>query len=131
MKKRLLWTVCGCAAGVAAVCYLGYVLHTGAQQSERPGNSLSSPIDMPKDLSGLSIKYPRTRIIHTKDADVEGGSMYLQQIDPWLGYEWGRSLTQRNFRDRDGAYGDTGKIDGIMLPDGVSKMMDRSHTNSC
>ena len=57
--------------------------------------------------------------------------MYLQQVDPWLGYQWGRSLTQRNFRERDGVYGDHGKIDGIMLPDGITKMMDRSHTNSC
>ena len=57
--------------------------------------------------------------------------MYLQQIDPWLGYQWGRTLTQRNFRERDGAYGKTGMLDGITLPDGVSKMMDRGHTNSC
>jgi hypothetical protein len=57
--------------------------------------------------------------------------MYLQQVDPWLGYQWGRSLTQRNFRERDGVYGDAGKLDGIMLPDGVSKMMDRGHASSC
>ena len=57
--------------------------------------------------------------------------MYLQQVDPWLGYMWGKSLTQRNFRERDGVYGDNGKIDGLLLADGASKMMDRSHTNSC
>ena len=86
---------------------------------------------MPRDLSGLSIKNPRVRVVHTTDPALEGGSMYLQQVDPWLGYQWGRSLTQRNFRERDGVYGDAGKIDGILLPDGVTKMMDRGHTNSC
>ena len=86
---------------------------------------------MPRDLSGLSIKNPRIRVVHTTDPGLEGGSMYLQQVDPWLGYQWGRSLTQRNFRERDGVYGDAGKLDGILLPDGATKMMDRSHANSC
>ena len=57
--------------------------------------------------------------------------MYLQEVDPWLGYMWGKNLTQRNFRERDGVYGDNGKIEGPLLPDGATKMMDRSHTNSC
>jgi hypothetical protein len=79
----------------------------------------------------LSIKNPRVRVVHTTDPAKEGGSMYLQQVDPWLGYQWGRSLFQRNFRARDGVYGNAGKLDGITLPDGVSKMMDRSHVSSC
>src|SRR5207253_926910 len=101
------------------------------QLSERPGNSLDNPIDTPKDLSGLSIKNPRVRVVHTADPHQAGGSMYLQQVDPWLGYQWGRSLTQRNFRERDGVYGDAGKLDGILLADGVTKMMDRGPANSC
>ena len=68
--------------------------------------------------------------MHTTDV-THARVMYLRQIDPWLGYQWGRTLTQRNFRERDGAYGETGKLDGLTLPDGVSKMMDRGHTNSC
>jgi hypothetical protein len=102
-----------------------------AQLDERPGNSTDNPIDLPRDLSGLSIKNPRVRIVHTDDACKPGGSMYLQQVDPWLGYQWGRSLTQREFRERDGVYGDAGKLDGILLPDGATKIMSRSHTNSC
>jgi hypothetical protein len=101
------------------------------QLSERPGNSLDNPVDVPRDLSGLSIKNPRIRVVHTTDPSKAGGSMYLQQVDPWLGYQWGRSMTQRNFRDRDGVYGDAGKIDGLLLADGVTKMMDRGHVNSC
>jgi hypothetical protein len=102
-----------------------------AQLGERPGNSLDNPIDTPRDLSGCSIKNPRVRIVHTVDPEKPGGSMYLQQVDPWLGYKWGWSLTQREFRERDGVYGDAGKLDGILLPDGVTKMMSRSHANSC
>src|SRR5438132_1035785 len=107
------------------------VLGLRAQQTERPGNSLDNPIDTPRDLSGLSIKNPRVRVVHTTDPAKEGGSLYLQQVDPWLGYQWGRSLFQRNFRERDGVYGDAGKLDGITLADGVTKMMDRGHVNSC
>src|SRR5947208_2675881 len=102
-----------------------------AQLSERPGNSMDNPIDLPRDLSGCSVKNPRIRIVHTTDPTKKGGSMYLQQVDPWLGYKWGWSLTQREFRERDGVYGDSGKLDGLLLPDGASKMMSRSHVNSC
>jgi hypothetical protein len=35
------------------------------------------------------------------------------------------------FRERDGVYGDAGKLDGILLPAGATKMMSRSHVNSC
>src|SRR5262245_17736241 len=131
MGKRFCLTLSGFLAGVALTLWLGHALSVRGQLSERPGNSTDHPVDTPRDLSGLSIKNPRVRVVHTRDPNLEGGSMYLQQVDPWLGYQWGRSLSQRNFRERDGVYGDTGKIEGILLADGVSKMMDRSHTNSC
>lgn len=131
MRKRAVWSITGFLLGALAASYCGRQLMVHGQLSERPGNSLSPPIELPHDLSGLSIKNPRVRVVHTTDAQFEGGSMYLQQADPWLGYALGKSLFQRNFRERDGVYGDAGKIEGILLPDGVSKMMDRSHTNSC
>jgi hypothetical protein len=131
MRRNLVGITGGFILGVLATMYAGHQFFATAQQSERPGNSLDNPIDMPRDLSGLSIKTPRIRVVHTTDPWQEGGSMYLQQVDPWLGYMWGKNLTQRNFRERDGVYGDSGKIDGILLPDGATKMMDRSHTNSC
>src|SRR3954469_25804966 len=90
-----------------------------ADLTERPGNSLDDPIDVPHDLSGLSVKTPRVRIVHTTDPSKPGGSMYLQLADPWLGYQWGRDLIQREFRDRDGVYADNnGRLDGPLLPDG-------------
>ncbi len=131
MRKQAVWIMCGFVLGVGATLFLSQRFLARGQLSERPGNSLDQPIELPHDLSGLSIKNPRVRVVHTTDPKHEGGSMYLQQVDPWLGYQWGRSLTQRNFRERDGVYGEAGKIEGILLADGVSKMMDRSHTNSC
>lgn len=131
MRRNFLWIASGFVVGVAAAFLITRELVLHAQQTERPGCSVDHPIDAPRDLAGLSIKIPRIRVVHTTDPAQEGGSMYLQQIDPWLGYQWGRSLTQRNFRDRDGVYGDAGKLDGILLPDGITKMMDRSHVNSC
>jgi hypothetical protein len=132
MRNRITLMASGFVLGVLAAFCIGHALFVRAQQTERPGTSMDNPIDVPKDLSGLSIKNPRVRVVHTTDPSREGGSMYLQQVDPWLGYQWGRSLFQRNFRERDGVYGDdTGKLDGIILPDGATRMMDRNHTNSC
>jgi hypothetical protein len=131
MVIRIRWLVWGFILGI---CTCGYVaLRDGihAQQTERPGGSRDDPAARPRDLSGLSIKVPRIRVVHTTDPALEGGSMYLQQADPWLGYQWGRTLTLRNFRERDGVYGGAGMLDGIILADGVSKMMDRGHANSC
>jgi hypothetical protein len=126
----------GVAVGAAAGLALGLLLshlpgRLAGQVGERPGTSADDPIDAPRDLTGLSIKVPRVRVVHTTDPELAGGSMYLQQADPWLGYKWGWSLTQREFRDRDGVYGDAGKLDGPLLADGASKMMSRSHANSC
>jgi hypothetical protein len=131
MGKRGSLLLGGFLSGIVVAACSTHLLHVRAQQTERPGNSLDNPIDMPRDLSGLSIKCPRVRVVHTTDPAKAGGSMYLQQADPWLGYQWGRTLFQRNFRERDGVYGQAGKLDGLTLPDGVSKMMDRGHASSC
>jgi hypothetical protein len=131
MGKRIGFMLSGFVAGILATAYFGHVLAVRAQLAERPGTSRDNPGQVPRDLSGFSIKNPRTRVVHTTDPRLAGGSMYLQQVDPWLGYQWGRTLTQRNFRDRDGVYGDAGKIDGPLLADGVTRMMDRGHSNSC
>jgi hypothetical protein len=123
--------IVGFLLGILASATFGHALWVRGQQTERPGCSDDHPSDVPRDLSGLSIKNPRVRVVHTTDPALAGGSMYLQQVDPWLGYTWGRSLFQRNFRDRDGVYGDAGKLDGLLLPDGVTRMMDRGHVSSC
>ena len=127
-------TRCGVPMAFLALVLLPPAPAARGQLTERPGNSLDNPIDAPQDLSGLSIKNPRVRVVHTTDPKLPGGSMYLQQADPWLGFQMGRNLTQREFRARDGAYGDrddNGRLDGPMLPDGATHMMSRGHANSC
>lgn len=131
MVKRITWTALGFGVGAAAAFYCSGFFWLGAQQTERPGGMRDNPHLLPRDPSGLSLKMPRIRVVHTVDPSKAGGSMYLQQVDPWLGYQWGRALTQRNFRQRDGVFGQTGNLDGIVLPDGVTRMMDRSHSSSC
>ena len=84
MKKHVA-VVSGLLALAVAVGLLWNNL-APAQLGERPGNSQDNPIDTPRDLSGLSIKIPRVRVIHTTDPHKPGGSMYLQQVDPFLGY---------------------------------------------
>jgi hypothetical protein len=85
---------------------IGHATPASAPQTERPGCSVDNPIELPKDLSGLSLKVPRVRVVHSTGARLAGGSMYLQQVDPWLGSALGRSLFQRSFRDRDGVSGE-------------------------
>ncbi len=102
-----------------------------AQQNYRPGTAVSDPIEFPRDLSGYSVRSPRIRLVHTTDPLQSGGSMYLQQVDPWLGYLWGRELLQREFTPTDGVFGETSKPDGILLPDGATHMTNRDHVSSC
>ncbi len=123
--------IVGFVFGLLASALFGHAFWLRAQQTERPGCSFDHPIDVPRDLSGLSLKTPRVRVVHTTDPALAGGSMYLQQVDPWLGYAWGRGLFQRSFRDRDGVFGEAGKLDGLLLPDGATRMMDRGHVSSC
>ncbi len=119
--------------GAALLCVVAGVapLTLSAQQNYRPGNSRDDPIQFPRDLSGYSVRAPRIRIVHTDDPAQAGGSLYLQQVDPWLGYLWGRELTQREFTKREGVFGEIGKSDGLLLPDGTTHMMSRDHVNSC
>ncbi|MCH7728729.1 MAG: hypothetical protein IH991_19935, partial [Planctomycetes bacterium] len=102
-----------------------------AQKNYRPGGVRSDPIQNPRDLSGFSVRGPRVRIVHTTDPNKAGGSMYLQNVDPWLGYLLGRELTQREFTRAEGVFGEVGKSDGLLLPDGATHMMSRDHVNSC
>src|SRR5256885_11189999 len=115
MRKNCFWIFGGFLLGVMATVWCTHEWMAHAQQTERPGNSLDNPIDTPRDLSGLSIKIPRIRVVHTTDPKKPGGSMYLQQVDPFLGYKWGWSPTQREFRERDRVYRDSRQLDRLPL----------------
>ena len=72
MGKQSCWMLAGFLLGIAAALYSGHVLALRAQQTERPGNSRDDPVATPRDLSGLSLKNPRVRVVHTTDPSREG-----------------------------------------------------------
>lgn len=100
-----------------------------AQLSERPGNSAS--VSETKDLTGLSIKIPRVRAMHTTDPALPGGSAYFQKADPWLGFMRGKLLSQREFRPRDGVFGNEVAGFGGVLPDGFTPKITANDQVSC
>ncbi len=103
----------------------------GTASFERPGGSRDAPLERPRDLTGRSVKTPRVRAIHTDDASLAGGTAYLIRRDPWLAYQRGRELTQREFGARDGVFGQSGHHAGPLLEDGVTHMSSRGHVASC
>src|SRR2546428_8390765 len=113
MGKRTCVMISGFVLGVAATLTLGHVLGVRGQLTERPGNSLDNPIDVPRDLSGLSIKTPRIRVVHTVNPQLSGGAMDFQQVGPWRGSHWGRESKPPEIRDPDGVYGDGAELPGI------------------
>jgi hypothetical protein len=58
----------------------------------------------PEDPLGLAIREKRIRVIHSENPDVPGTSMYLQQADPWLAYQRGRSYYFHEWGAEDGAF---------------------------
>lgn len=58
----------------------------------------------PDDPLGLSIRERRVRVIHSSAPDVPGTSMHLQQTDPWLAYQRGRSYYFKEWGVEDGAF---------------------------
>jgi Di-haem oxidoreductase, putative peroxidase len=56
------------------------------------------------DPLGLAIREPRVRVIHSRDAGVGGTSMHLQQADPWLAYQRGRSYFFHEWGTEDGGF---------------------------
>lgn len=117
-------------------CFLMFclALPAAAQLGERPG-TVSNQEAGPKDATGLSLKTPRIRMIHTTDAALEGGSMYFQMMDPYLAFKMGKDLTQREFRIRDGVFGSapTGGVSNFrgVLDDGFTPAIVGNDQVSC
>ncbi|HEX4951998.1 MAG TPA: di-heme oxidoredictase family protein [Thermoanaerobaculia bacterium] len=58
----------------------------------------------PDDPSGLSLRERRVRLIHSVSAEVPGTSMHLQQSDPWLAFQRGRSYFFHEWGREDGVF---------------------------
>lgn len=116
-------------AGALAFLLLAAVPAAG-QLGERPGLS-DDTSNGPMDFSGLSVKTPRTRVVHTTDPSLAGGSMYLQTFDPFLAYKMGKDLTQREMRPRDGVFSaDIANFKGKLL-DGMTPAIVGNDHVSC
>lgn len=59
----------------------------------------------PDDPSRIAIPYPRVRLVHAEGADREGTTGWLLRHDPFLVYQLGRDLLQRQFSRAHGALG--------------------------
>src|SRR5438067_2397000 len=103
----------------------------GEYGTERPGGSGDDPVGQPRDLTGRSVKTPRVRLIHTTDPALAGGSAYFMFCDPWCGYQRGRELFLREFSAADGVFGESGKLKGPALDDGVTRQASGDHASSC
>jgi hypothetical protein len=57
----------------------------------------------PDDPTGISIREKRARVVHSETPDIAGTSMHLQQSDPWLTYQRGRSYFFHEWGPADGA----------------------------
>ncbi|MFZ5877291.1 MAG: di-heme oxidoredictase family protein [Nitrospirota bacterium] len=121
------------AAGLAVAVLMNVALAPAvpAQLSERPGTSTDT-LRGAKDVTGRSVKDARVRVVHSNDPAHEGTSRYLQDVDPWLAYQRGKNLTQREFRARDGAFGRAGSFfEPKLLGDRVTPRLGRDHASSC
>lgn len=98
--------------------------------TERPGSSKDTTRG-PKDLTGKSIKEKRVRMIHSRDSSLLGTSLYFQEKDPWLAYQRGKNLFLREFRMRDGVFGQAGAFFGKLSSDRMAPLIDRDHASSC
>jgi hypothetical protein len=79
--------------GLLAAAFLGVAVLAWAQISVRP-----------QDPLGLSIRERRVRVVHSDRPDVPGTSLHLQQSDPWLAYQRGRSYFFHEWSAEDGVF---------------------------
>lgn len=124
------WGIPTRCAAITALLFAGSV-PAAAQLSERPGTSADTSLGA-KDVTGKSVKDRRVRVVHTMDPTQEGGSRYLLDVDPWLAFQRGKNLTQREFHARDGAFGRAGSFfEPKLLGDRITPRLGRDHVNSC
>ncbi|HEX4951999.1 MAG TPA: di-heme oxidoredictase family protein [Thermoanaerobaculia bacterium] len=94
-----------------------------------------------EDPTGVSIPYPLVHLVHAEDPAREGGTAQLLRDDPFLLYQLGRDLLQRQFRLEHGVYGRTGEQSvplyverqaaGGAASHGAPSRFARDHTASC
>lgn len=91
-----------------------------------------------EDPTGVSIPYPFVHLVHSRDAAREGTTAHLRAYDPYLLYQLGRDLLNRQFAFRHGVYGRSGELSVPLyvgradapVHGGVARFA-RDHASSC
>jgi hypothetical protein len=107
------------------------------------GLALLAPVpaqiaEAPYDATGVSIPYPLIHLVHSRDAFGPGTTGYFSRRDPFLLYQLGRDLLNRQFNLRHGVYGRPGELSVPLYVDqpegpqhgGLARIA-RDHTSSC
>jgi hypothetical protein len=91
-----------------------------------------------EDPTGVSIPYPLVHLVHAVDRTQPGSTAQLANDDPFLLYQLGRDLLNRQFRLEHGVYGRTGEASVPLyveragkLTHGIPARFARDHTASC
>ena len=93
----------------------------------------------PKDPMGILIPYPLIHLVHAHTPPLAGTSTDLRARDPFLLYQLGRDLLQREFRLGQGLFGQAGALNVplYVAPDrgdlvhGTPARFARDHSASC
>ncbi len=94
--------------------------------------------ESPDDPTGVSIPYPLVHLVHSEDSTRPGTTGYFGRRDPFLLYQLGRDLLNRQFQLRHGVYGRPAQLSVPLYVDedegphhGSLSRVARDHTSSC
>jgi len=118
-----------CPGLLLALAALTPTAKLSAQFAERSALAGTGSADC--DVSGRSVKNPRTRAIHTELPALRGGTAWFLERDPFLAYQLGRNLNFREFRERDGVF--DARVSNLAgpMPDGSTAKITANNQVSC
>ncbi len=94
--------------------------------------------ETPNDATGISIPYPLIHLVHSRDANPPGTTGYFSRRDPFLFYQLGRDLLNRQYQLSHGVYGRPGELSiPLYVNDpegpqhGALARIARDHASSC
>ena len=83
----------------------------------------------PRDPFGIAIPYPFVHLVHSEDASKPGTTGYLRAHDPYLLYQLGRDLVNRQFELRHGVLGRSAELT-VPLYVGIARNLASVHGGS-
>jgi hypothetical protein len=103
-----------------------------------PGAATAQIAESSTDPTGVSIPYPMVHLVHSADLGKLGGTGDLARRDPFLFYQLGRDLLNRQFQLSHSLYGRAAELsvplyreEADNLSHGELSRIARDHTSSC